>query len=93
MYVSFATLQALDIHSTRRAPEQGGREANPTVGGMLGSPAAFVAAKAGTTAAVYYAAERLWKRNKAAAIATMIGLNCAYTAIVAHNYAGETHRN
>ena len=89
LYVSFAALQALDIHSTLRAPELGGREANPIVGGMLGSPAAFVAAKAGMTAAVYYASERLWKRNKAAALVTMIGLNCAYASIVAHNYALE----
>ena len=89
MYVSFAALQALDIHSTLRAPAYGGREANPIVDGMLGSPAAFVAVKAGMTAAVYYASERLWKRNKAAAIVTMIGLNCAYTTIVAHNYAVE----
>jgi Domain of unknown function (DUF5658) len=92
LYVSFAALQALDIHSTLRAPEFGGREANPIVGGMLGSPAAFVAAKAGMTAAVYYASERMWKRNKAAAIATMIGLNCAYATIVAHNYAVEARR-
>ena len=77
LYVSFAALQALDIHSTLRAPELGGHEANPIVGGMLGSPAAFVAAKAGMTAAVYYASERLWKRNKAAALVTMIGLNWA----------------
>jgi len=89
LYVSFAALQALDIHSTLRAPEFGGREANPIVGGMLGSPAAFVAAKAGVTAAVYYASERIWKRNKTGAIVTMIALNCAYATIVAHNYAVE----
>jgi len=89
LYISFAALQALDIHSTLRAPAYGGREANPVVDGMLGSPAAFVAAKAGVTAAVCVASERLWKRNKAAAIVTMIALDSAYAAIVAHNYALE----
>ena len=89
LYVSFATLQGLDIHSTLRAPEFGGREANPVVGSMLGSPAAFIAAKAGMTASIYFVSERLWKRHKTAAVLTMIGLNSSYGAVVAHNYAVE----
>jgi hypothetical protein len=89
LYMSFAALQGLDIHSTLRAPEFGGREANPIVSSMLGSPAAFVAAKIGMTAGIYYVSERLWKRHKTAAILTMIGLNSTYGAIVAHNYALE----
>src|SRR6202043_1187700 len=43
LYISFAVLQVLDIHSTLRAPDFGAREANPLVGGLLASPAAFVA--------------------------------------------------
>ena len=89
LYVSFATLQGLDIHSTLRAPEFGGRETNPVVGSMLGSPAALVAAKAGMTASIFFVSERLWKRNRAAAVLTMIALNSTYGAIVAHNYAIE----
>jgi hypothetical protein len=89
LYVSFAALQGLDIHSTLRATAFGGREANPIVGGMLGSPAAFVAAKVGMTASVYFVSERLWKRHKAAAVLTMIALNSTYGAVVAHNYAVE----
>src|SRR4051812_29008721 len=71
LYAAFVTLQALDIHSTLRAPRFGAREANPVVGGMLGSPAAFVAAKAGVSAGVVLVSERLWKRNRAASIVTM----------------------
>jgi Domain of unknown function (DUF5658) len=89
LYVSFATLQGLDVHSTLRAPEFGGREANPIVGGMLGSPAAFIAAKVGMSASIYFVSERLWKRNKTAAVLTMIALNSTYGAVVAHNYAVE----
>src|SRR3954470_20789014 len=89
LYVSFAALQGLDVHSTLRAPEFGGREANPIVGGMLGSPAAFIAAKVGMTASIYFVSERLWKRNKTAAVLTMIALNSTYGALVAHNYAVE----
>ena len=89
LYVSFAALQGLDVHSTLRAPEFGGREANPLVGGMLGSPAAFIAAKVGMTASIYFVSERLWKRNKTAAVLTMMALNSTYGAVVAHNYAVE----
>jgi len=89
LYVSFATLQGLDIHSTLRATEFGGREVNPIVGGMLGSPTAFVAAKVGMTASIYFVSERLWKRHKTAAVLTMIALNSTYGAVVAHNYAVE----
>jgi hypothetical protein len=89
LYVSFAALQGLDVHSTLRASRFGGREANPVVDSMLGSPAAFVAAKAGTTAGIYFVSERLWKRHRAAAVLTMIALNSTYAAIVARNYAIE----
>jgi len=89
LYVSFATLQVLDLHSTVRALDVGAREANPILGGIVGSPAAFVATKAGVTTAVLLVTERLWKRNKAAAVLMMIGLNSAYAGIVAHNYAVE----
>jgi len=89
LYVSFAALQALDIHSTLRAAQFGGREANPIVGSMLGSTIAFFAAKAGMTTGIYFASERLWKHHKAAAIVTLIALNSTYAAIVAHNYAVE----
>jgi hypothetical protein len=89
LYVSFATLQGLDAHSTLRAPQFGGREGNPVLGTVVGSPAAVVAAKAGATAGVVFASERLWKRHKVAAIILMVALNSTYGAIVAHNYAIE----
>jgi hypothetical protein len=89
LYTSFITLQALDIHSTLRAPQFGGREANPVVGGMLGSPAALIATKAGVSAGIVLVSERLWRRNRAASIVTMAALNGLYTAIVARNYAIE----
>src|SRR5262249_23774117 len=72
LYVSFASLQVLDIHSTQRAAEFGGREANPVVGRMLASPGVFVAAKIGAAAGTMLVTERLWKRNRTAAVLTMI---------------------
>jgi hypothetical protein len=86
LYVSLASLQALDITSTRTALNAGGVEANPLVAPLAGSPLAMLALKAGVTGAAIYASERLWKRNRVAAVVTMIGLNAAYGAVVAHNY-------
>jgi hypothetical protein len=86
LYVSFAGVQALDFHSTYSGIERGGREANPLLGPVVGSPAAFVAVKAGATAGTIYLAEKIWKRNRKAAIITMIGANVAYGMIASHNY-------
>jgi len=86
LYVSFATLQALDIASTRKALGSGGVEANPVVAPLAGSPVALTVAKVGAAGAMIYASERLWKPHRKAALLTMIGLNVAYATAVAHNY-------
>jgi hypothetical protein len=89
LYVSFAALQILDIHSTLRAPDFGAREGNPLVGGLLASPAAFVASKAAVTTGLIYVSERLRKRHPRTAVLMMIGLNSAYAVVVARNYITE----
>ena len=86
LYVSLAALQALDIASTRRALNAGAAEANPVVAPFAGSPVALAVMKAGVTSATIVASERLWKKNRKAALLTMIALNAAYGAVVAHNY-------
>jgi hypothetical protein len=86
LYASFATLQALDVASTRMALTAGGVEANPLISRLAGSPVALTAVKAGVTGAMIYASERMWKKNRKAAVLTMIGLNAAYGVVVAHNY-------
>jgi hypothetical protein len=89
LWVSFAGLQILDIHSTMRAPDFGAREANPLVRGLLASPAAFVASKAAVTTGLIYASERLRRRHPRTAVLMMIGLNSAYAAVVTRNYIAE----
>jgi len=85
LYVSYAALQAFDVVSTHRALANGAVEANPFVSPLLSNQASLVAMKAGSAAAVVCASEYLWKRNKVAAIATMVAVNSAYAVIVAHN--------
>jgi len=86
LYVSTATLQALDLQSTVSALRQGGLEANPMVSPIAGHPAAFVAAKSAVAVSTIFAAHRLSNSNKAAAVAMLLAVNSAYAIVVAHNY-------
>ncbi len=86
LFASYAALQALDVHSTLQAMDRGAYERNAIVAPFVSRPAAFIAFKAGMTAATVFAAERLSKRNRIASYAVMIGLNFAYAAVVVHNY-------
>ncbi|HEY7791663.1 MAG TPA: DUF5658 family protein [Vicinamibacterales bacterium] len=93
LYVSFATLQALDVRSTMTALGNGASEANPLLGGITQHTDAFLALKMGAAAGTIFVSEKLWKRNPVAAVALMVGLNSAYAVVVAHNYrvAGGLH--
>ena len=86
LYLSFAGLQALDAHSTLLAVNSGARESNPLVRGTLGNPTGMLLMKSATAAGVVLLSEKLWRRNRTAAIVTMIALNSAYATIAAHNY-------
>jgi len=88
MYASFATLQALDYHSTTTALSSGAaREANPLMRGVADNPAAFAVVKAGATAGTIWIAERMRKKHPAGAVVFMLASNAAMAAVVAHNYA------
>jgi hypothetical protein len=86
LYVSFVTLQALDVHATMKAVGKGGVEANPAMKGLVREPAAYVAAKIAATAATLYISERLWRRHRVGAVVLMLAVNGAYGVIVASNY-------
>ena len=86
LYISFIGLQALDVHSTVTGVNDGAREGNPLVRGTLGNPAGLFVLKAGATAGVVFLTEKLWKRNRTAAVLAMVGVNSAYLTIAARNY-------
>lgn len=86
LYVSFGALQAADAHSTMRAMGRGSVELNPLMMGAVGSQQTLTVVKVATTAATIAGAELLWRRNRVAAIVTMVAINGAYAAIVMHNY-------
>lgn len=86
LYASLAGLNALDTYSTVRAMNRGAEEVNPVMARTGGSPAASLAIKAATTATAVYFSEKLWKKNRAAAIATMIAVNAGTAMVVARNF-------
>lgn len=86
LYVSFGSLQVLDVHSTRRALVHGHQEANPLLAPIARNRAALLAVKAAATAGTIVGVERLWKANRAAAVATMLALNVGYALVVRANY-------
>jgi len=86
LYVSFGTLQILDTHSTSRAIDSGAVEANPMMKGLAGNEAAMLAVKAAGTAGVIFASEKIWKKNRAAALIFMIATNAGMAWVVQNNY-------
>ena len=86
LYISFASLQMLDAHSTIRALRAGGVERNPLMQGLADKPAALVALKAGVAVSTIALADRMRGRSRVGAIVLMTALNSAYATIVAHNY-------
>ena len=86
LYVSFGVLQVMDAHSTTRALGGGAVESNPLMKGVVGNSASFLAVKAGGTAVAILATERLWKRNRVAAVGFMIAANAGISWVVQHNY-------
>jgi hypothetical protein len=79
-------MQALDVHSTLRALGRGGVEANPLMASATRNKTAFIALKAGVALSTVMAARNMSKRNKVAAIVTLVAINSAYAFVVNHNY-------
>jgi hypothetical protein len=86
LYASTAVMQALDVHSTLTAFGAGAVEANPLMEGVTRNRAAFMAVKVGVAASTILAARQLSKRNKVAAVVTLVAINSAYAMVVQHNY-------
>jgi len=84
--VSFAALQALDLHSTFRALGTGARESNPVLGGFANNKAAMIGVKAATTVGTVYLVRKFGVKNRVASTILMAAANSAYAIIVAHNY-------
>lgn len=86
LYASTAVMQGLDVHSTLKAFSAGAVEGNPIMSGVTKNRAAFIATKAAVAAVTILATRKIAKKNKVAAVITLIAVNSAYAMIVNHNY-------
>ena len=84
MYLANAALHGLDAYSTSEALKAGHREANPLL--RNANLATMIGAKAAATVTGVVVAEKLWPRNRAAAVAVMVGVNLGLAAVIANNY-------
>ena len=85
LYASLGVLQAFDIYSTSRALNAGAREANPISAQLAPNTGAMIGIKAAATAGTIFFAERLWRKNKVAAVVLMASINGATAAVSMHN--------
>lgn len=83
LYGTLVALQAADFYTTKKGLSLGARETNPVMRG--GDTNTMVFVKAASTAATILIAEKMWKKNKAGAIAMMLATNVDYGAVVANN--------
>jgi hypothetical protein len=65
---------------------RGAREANPMMEWAVGTPAAFYAIKAATTVGTLAVVEHIRKKHPKRALAFIIAIDAAYSAVVIHNY-------
>lgn len=84
LYAMQITLNGLDVHSTLRALEAGHREANPLF--EDGSARKMIGAKIASSTISVFLAEKLWKKNRVAAVVLVAGVNAALAAVVTNNY-------
>ena len=89
LYATYGVTQGLDIVSTMVARNRGAVEANPM---MQGGIARGLAVKAAMGAVTVLAVHAMEKKNKKAAIVTMIALNVATAAVVANNLHNAQHK-
>jgi hypothetical protein len=85
LYAGLVGLQAYDVYSTRTALGRGASEANPLMGGVAGNTAGLVVAKAVSTAGIIFISERLWKKNRVAAILTVAVANGIMAGVAMNN--------
>jgi hypothetical protein len=86
LYASTVALQAMDVHSTLTAFNQGAVEGNPVMRGVTSNKAVFFATKAAVTATTVFVAHRIAKRNRTTAMIFLAAANTVYAAIVINNY-------
>lgn len=92
LYSVLSGLNVLDVYSTMQALGNGAREANPLVARAGAQVGTAIALKAISTTGSIYFAEKVWKKNRVAAIVTMAALNAGTAVVIARNFRNARPR-
>jgi hypothetical protein len=85
LYVTLGAVQVWDVYSTSAALKAGAHERNPLVAPVAANRSAMLGIKVAAAASTIFFAERLWRRNRTAAIVVMAAINGATAAVAMHN--------
>lgn len=92
LYVTLGVLQGLDVYTTSKNLQAGAVELNPILQPVAGNWAATALLKAASTATTIYVAEKLWKKNRTAAVVAMVTSNVLMSSVVARNVRNLQYR-
>ena len=90
LYGMLGAMQVWDVYSTSTALNAGAKERNPAAAVFAENTGQLIGLKMATTASTIFFAERMWKKNKAAAIIMMVAINGATAAVSLHNVHNAT---
>lgn len=86
LYLSLIGLQIADgVTTVAAVRDHNARELNPAMRPFADSTVSLLLIKTSATAGTMYAVEKLWKKNRVAAVLTMIGVNAMYAVVVTNN--------
>lgn len=83
MYASLGVLHGLDVLTTVNALKAGDYEANPLMRGL--GAKGMLGVKAAAMSVNIFVVEKMWRRNRKAAVVVMVVANIGMAAVVAHN--------
>jgi hypothetical protein len=86
IHILSIAVQGLDTHSTFAVLKNHSVDLSPLNRHVTGNKVSFLAVKAGITAAVVCATDRLAKRHRIGAVVAAAAVNSAYLTIAATNY-------
>ena len=90
MLATHAALQIIDAHSSRRAIEAGGREANVLMRWAVTSDVRAYSVKGGGAAVIWWLVDRDACKHPQRALWTAIVMNAVSALVVRHNYRAGT---
>ena len=84
-YATLGAVSAWDMYSTSAALKAGAVEGNPIVAPVASNTGGMLGLKLATAGTTIFFAERLWRKNRVAAIVMMAAINGATAAVAVRN--------